>query len=214
MGHFYLRGLIKPRIWTPVITFKLDIAYTFNSIKEYLTRASPSSTGKGQWVLCKSAWGQQMASNVSMCHTQQFSGWWVAYNWLGPTGTVHVVGYIQETCRQRIGLFTWNTNGISGDYPQKTFAENQDLATSEYPHIPWFIISDDWHWVAHRLHRSPILNRQGRAVSLHWVTVQRHSFLNLPQTFVDQMQSIYSPGERIAVLYPTEHRRGTSLVAR
>ena len=68
MGHFHLWGLIKPRIWTYVITCKLVIAETLHSNKEWLARASPSSTVKVQ-----PAWGLQRALDVSMCHTHNNS---------------------------------------------------------------------------------------------------------------------------------------------
>ena len=61
MGHFHLWGLIKPSIWTYVITCKLGIAETLHSNKEWLASASPSSIEKGQWIRCKPASGLQMA---------------------------------------------------------------------------------------------------------------------------------------------------------
>ena len=62
-------GVIKPRIWTSVITCNLDIAGTLYSNKEWVVRASSSSAEKGHWICCKPAWGLQMAPNGSMCHT-------------------------------------------------------------------------------------------------------------------------------------------------
>ena len=69
------RNFIQPRIWTSVMTCKLDIAETLNSNKEWLARSSPSSTKKGQWVCCKPALELQLAPDVSMCHTPQSCGW-------------------------------------------------------------------------------------------------------------------------------------------
>ena len=60
-----------------------------------------------------------MAPDVSVCHTQQFYGWDIAYNRFGPPGTIHVLGYPQEPRRQGIGIFASNTYGISGDHPQE-----------------------------------------------------------------------------------------------
>ena len=53
-------------------TCKLAIAETLHSNKEWLGRASPSSTEKGQWVCCKRAWGLQIAPDVSIGYTRDW----------------------------------------------------------------------------------------------------------------------------------------------
>ena len=64
--------------------------------------------------------------------------------------------------------------------------------------------------------QGPILNRQRCATRLHWVMVQRLSFLNLPHTGLPKIKC--SPYTDIAsiltVLYPSKYGRWTSLVAR
>ena len=57
-----------------------------------------------------------MVPDVSMCHTQQFCG---CLQEIGTPGTIYVMGYAQEPLPQRIGIFTANTYGISGDHPQE-----------------------------------------------------------------------------------------------
>ena len=63
----------------------------------------------------------------------------------GPTWTIHVMCYPQESRRQRIDIFAWNAYGISGDHPQKLLQKKQDVKTSEYPHRPCVTISGDLH---------------------------------------------------------------------
>ena len=84
-----------------------------------------------------------MAPDVSMCHTQEFCDWDIAYERLGPPGTIHIVGYLQEPRRQRIGIFASNTYGISGDHPQEQLQKHPDVITPEYPHRPCVIIQGD-----------------------------------------------------------------------
>ena len=93
------------------------------------------------------AWGLQMASDVSMCHKQQFCGWDIAYKRLEPTGNIHVVGDLQEPLRHGVGIFASNTYGISGGHPQELLQKHQDVITPEYPHRPCVIISGDLHCV-------------------------------------------------------------------
>ena len=206
MGHFQVWGLIKPRIWTSVITCNLVIAETLHSNKYYLARVSPLSTEKAQLVCCKLAWALQMAPDVSECHTQQFCGWGIAYKRLGPPGTMHVMGYPQEPHLQRIGIFASNSSGISGGHSQELLQKHHDVIT-------WT------QTMRNQLRRFTLRARRPYrpAAKLYWVTVQRRSFsICLTQDFPTEIKcSPYTALVSIfTVLHSCEHRRGTSLIAR
>ena len=98
-------------------------------------------------MCCKSAWGLQVAPDVSMCHVQQFCGWDIAYKRLGPPGIIRVVGYLREPRRQRIGIFASNTYRISRDHQQELLQKHHDVITTGYPYRPCVIISSDLHFV-------------------------------------------------------------------
>ena len=83
-----------------------------------------------------------------MGHTQQLCGWDIAYKWLGPPGTIHIVGYIKEPSRQMIGIFASNTYGISGGHPRELLQKHRNVITPEYPYRPCIDISGDLHCVA------------------------------------------------------------------
>ena len=97
------------------------------------------------WVFCKPAWGLQMVPDVSMHHAQQFCSWNIADKRLGPPGTIHIVGYLQEPHRQKIYIFASNTHRLSGDHPQELLQKHQDVIMPTYPHRPCVIILGDLH---------------------------------------------------------------------
>ena len=168
MGRFHLWGLVKPRIWTSVITCKLNPADTFHFNKEWLARAPPSSTEKGQLVCLQSSLRAADGPCISMFNAQQFCGWDIAYRRLGPPGSIRIVGYLQEPCRQRIGIFASNTHGVTGDHPQELLQKHRDAITPEYPHKPCVTNACT---ACPTTYRGPILNRQRCAARLNRVTV-------------------------------------------
>ena len=141
-------GGIKPHIWTSVNTCKLDIAETPHSNKEWLARASPWSSWKGQWLCCKPAWGLQMVPDVSMCHTH--TNLWLRYR-LQKTATTWN--------HPRRGLLPWTTPSkdshirlkhlwVQWRPSRRTVTEIPGhVTTPEYPHRPCVIMSGDLHCV-------------------------------------------------------------------
>ena len=77
--------------------------------------------------------------------TAYFCGWDIANKRLGPPGSIHVMDYLQEAHRPRIGIFAPNVHGISD--LQELLQKQQDVTTPEYPHRPYVIISGDLHCV-------------------------------------------------------------------
>ena len=192
---------------------KLAIAETLHSNKEWLGRASPSSTEKGQQVCCKRAWGLQTAPDVSMGYTQQLCCWDIAYKRLGPPGTIHIVGYLQEPQRQRIGIFPSNTYGVTGDHPQELLQKHQGVIMPEYPHRPCLIISGDLHCVPDDRIEAPSWIDSGvlqgsTGYSAKPFVSQSASH----RTSLDQIQqSLHSV---LTVPYAIEHRQRTVLISR
>ena len=156
-----------------------------------------------------------MASDVSMCHTQQFCGWDI-YKRLRLPGTIHVVGLPP-------GNHTISRLAYSRQTPMGSVDTIQKNCYRKPGHhnvrISTQTMRNDLRRLTLRARQpywGPILNMQQRAARLNWVTVQRLSFLNLPHTGLPQIKC--SPYTTLAslliVLYPIEHRRRTSLIAR
>ena len=104
----------------------------------------------------------------------------IAYNRLGPPGSIRVVGYIQEPHRHRhIRLkHPWDQwNPSTRTVAETPGCHNSRISTETMRnHLRRFALR------VRRPYRGPVLNSQLRAARLHWVTVQRLSFLNLPHT--------------------------------
>ena len=139
-----------------------------------------------------------MATDVSMCQTQQFCGWDIAYKRLGPPETIHIMDYLQEPRRQRISIFASSTYGIRRHHPQELLQKHQDVITPEYQQIPCIIISGDLHCMPQDRIESPCWKDSS---VLQDSTGLRYSMPFLSQsasqrTPLSQMQSIHYSAQR------------------
>ena len=141
-----------------------------------------------------------MVPGVSMCHTQHFCGWYIAYKRMGPPGTIHIVGYLQEPRHQRIGIFASNTYG-SVETTHKNCCRNT-RTTSKYPHRPCVIISGDLDCVPDDRIQAP--SWIGSGVLQGSTGLWYNAFTLSICLTQGQIQSIHCPGQR--TYRPVPHR--------
>ena len=102
MGHFHLWGLIKALIWTYMITCKLDFTKTRHSNNnDLLVGPQHRWQRKDDGYVTNQLEDCKWRLTFHCANTQQCCGWDIAYKRLGPPGTIHIMGYLQEPRRQR-----------------------------------------------------------------------------------------------------------------
>ena len=113
-----------------------------------------------------------MAPDVSMCHTQKLCGWDIAYNKMGPAGTIHTVGYFP------VKELAYSPQTSTG--PEETIHKNCCGKPGRHnARISTQTMRNNPRWLTGRARRpfqSPTLNKKGRSARLHWVTVHRSFF--------------------------------------
>ena len=176
-------GLIKPRIWTSVITcywtLQKHFIPTMNNLlgPHHRRQWKDSRFGANQLEDCR--WSQtfqcatQNSSVVATSSTRNWNHLEPSMKWV--TSRNHIVkelAYSPQTSMGAVEIIHKNCCRKLGHHIARISTR------TARNHLRRLTLC------ARRPYWGPILNRQWRAARLHWVTVQRLSFLNLPHIWL------------------------------